>query len=364
MNNKYKRVIFAMAGLACGFYSLHKMQQIYQAKSAAPPTPVKTLPFTESVQPHSAPQQPICALFNDCTPVTTVERDTLPSGIATNGNKTLRLSDHVHRCTLQVDKDARDQVGDMLNQLDAEIGLVTQLHQVNTQLTLSITSARLPAQFADTLTDKIKLLLHVYERSFALTLQQKITINLVILPDNDRYLSTLANLSIDSPASQGLFWTASNYAFVAYKNEQQVMQTALHETVHALNYVLVGAQPRWLNEGLAELFETLQVNESETGVTARFMIEPQTGRPTPLDYVQLIYSEEQWDSAQRPHLYSSARAFLSFLATQRHGIQVLSHLLREERRQPCTHFSDDEYIQLIEDQVFDLQTLYEEWLAN
>ena len=269
----------------------------------------------------------------------------------------------MHQCYLEFDEQSVQEVKHIIEQINYNVSLTKTTHSITKYLTLSITSPHLPEGFSDTLINRIKVLLEKYEYSFGLYLLKKSEINLVILPSQESYLELISNLSIDSPNSQGVFWARSNYAFVAFKNQKQALQTALHEIVHALNFSLIGSQPRWLNEGLAELFESMEVTVSENdSQISHFAMQKNTNEIHLLDYLGLINAEQQWGTDERAHLYLSAHRFLMYLLDHQEGITIVRNLLQEESQAPCSRLSEDRYIQIIEDNIFNLPLSFEDWI--
>lgn len=372
MNNKKRRVkqlilllILAVFSVATVYMQDDKVVVAEKTETLATDNNAQTIDLANEVD---AQQTPSCTFDNNCINKTIARvKQNKPHHVSTQQQpktykKIMGLPWDVNQCRIEVDTDSVQQVNQMIEQLNNEFTLTKASYNVTKHLILSITSPTLPTGFSETLANKIKILLEKYEYSFGLYLKKNIEINIVILPSKESYLDFIASLSLDNPYSQGLYWARSNYAFVAFKNAKQAAQTAFHESVHAINFSLVGLQSRWINEGLAELFESMEINETDKGYTASFNIQRPMSDFTALDYVDLLYSEDQWDTEQRDELYTNARNFLTYLVTQPQGIQVVSSLLQEERRDPCSKLSEDSYIQLIEDNVYDMQFGYEDWL--
>lgn len=171
----------------------------------------------------------------------------------------------VFKCDMSIDEDLVEQVRQTLELYSYETSLKTQKHQINELLAIRVISSDLPINFRNSINEKIKLILLLYKKWFGLALKEPITLNFVLLPNMENYSDVLSTLSIDSPNSQGLFWANSNFAFAAYRTEQQLEQTIIHELVHALNFYLVGYSARWLTEGLADYFEKIEFRMEEEG---------------------------------------------------------------------------------------------------
>ena len=62
-----------------------------------------------------------------------------------------------------------------------------------------------------------------------------------------------------SGTSTGFHSSRENIAAVWHKNDKQLMRTAIHEAAHVNNWAMLGRTPTWLNEGLAEYLERMNV---------------------------------------------------------------------------------------------------------
>jgi len=262
----------------------------------------------------------------------------------------------VFKCKTTIDEDLIEQIRQTLELYSYEMPLKTKKHQVDELLAIRVISSDLPFDFHKTIKEKIKLILLLYKEWFGLTLKEPITMNLVLLPSLESYSDVISTLSIDSTNSQGLFLTNSNFAFAAYRTEQQLEYTIIHELVHAINFYLFGHSARWLTEGLADFFKKIEFHMKGTVYVYSLNHSKTLNSPPPLKIADLAFLENEWDSEQRSHLYASAFQFVSYLIKHREDKNILRKLLHKEARHPCTKLESNTYLNLINDSFLDLSS--------
>lgn len=266
-----------------------------------------------------------------------------------------------HQCKIEVDEDFKQLVNDAVEELKIDTELKKYTYHLNSFLTLNILSAKMSADFWKTLAERLKVVIHLYDKTFSLKFYEHRDINLIILPDREEYLDLLTNLSIDGTNSQGLYWQASNFAFVEYKNDKQVLQTSVHESIHTINNFLVGASARWVNEGLAEYFERITVSNNKYS----FMTKDYSDHEIPLDIYTLVNSNQQWSSYLRQNLYASAFMHIAYFFDNSTEESILYKILQEEKKSPCSTLQDEHYLSIIEDEIlFNSPESFDDWYNN
>mgnify|MGYP005989612353 CR=1 FL=1 len=264
------------------------------------------------------------------------------------------------KCDIAPDQDMVKQVQQTLDSYSHIKPLNIKKHKIDNTLSIRVFSQDLPINFSENIDKKLWLILEFYEDWFSLKLKNKMTLNLVVLPSLSGYSDFISTLSIDSTNSQGLFWANTNFAFAAYRNEQQVEQTIIHEVVHALNFYLVGYTARWLTEGLADYFKTINYYIDKDGTYRyHFGLPKLKNQNRPLAISQLIALEEAWDSDQRDHLYSSAFELVEHLIAHKDERNIIRHLLHKEALRPCTKLDTSDYQNLIDENIPNLSTQFE-----
>lgn len=68
----------------------------------------------------------------------------------------------------------------------------------------------------------------------------------------------------------------------------------------------------------------------------------------------MIYLEDQWNSNQRSDLYTSALQLVAYLINHKEDKNILRRLLHKEAVTPCTKLESDTYLNLINENLFDL----------
>ena len=279
----------------------------------------------------------------------------------------LALKRDIHQCKIVFNEESVQQINQILEEWNDEVEINETTYRISKYLTLKIISGELPDNFKENLGQKIQVLLYLYKKWFGLYLHKKLEVNLVILPSLESYKDFIEELDIKSPYSQGLFWAKNNYAFVAFRNEKQLNRTSLHEVIHSLNFSFVGIQSRWLNEGLAQSYKMHGYSTKNSDSNVNLNINKSSNNIDPLDYSILINSEEQWGEGgdeEREQLYLSSRLFVDYLLTSENGIKIVKDLLKEESENPCSKLSDDTYLQRVNENEYNLQTSFDEWLEE
>ncbi|WP_232221972.1 DUF4124 domain-containing protein [Alcanivorax jadensis] len=100
-----------------------------------------------------------------------------------------------------------------------------------------------------------------YRSDFGLDLHGTAEVNLYLFKRQADFRQWMVDrIGTSNPNYAGVFIPASNEVAVwRWGNDQQVAQTILHESSHVLLYQLSPASPVWLHEGLAQYFQTLEV---------------------------------------------------------------------------------------------------------
>ena len=109
--------------------------------------------------------------------------------------------------------------------------------------------------------DNIRHIYQRYRRDFGLDLHGTAEVNVFLIEKQDDFQQWMVErIGSSSRHYAGVFIPATNEVAVWKwaENEQQVAQTILHESSHVLLYQLSPSAPVWLQEGLAQYFQTLE----------------------------------------------------------------------------------------------------------
>lgn len=117
------------------------------------------------------------------------------------------------------------------------------------------------------------------------------------------------------PAQSPLWQPA--FVLSAFSNRDREDRTIAHELTHAISYAVVHHQPRWLAEGMAEYFETVELDPDRT--TADIGVAPQyRGQPIQMAHLMPIARLFAWAAPARNEAreYSTAWALFTFLINE------------------------------------------------
>ncbi len=286
----------------------------------------------------------------------------------TNDPTKMTLQQAHNECQIPIDEDALTRVNDVLFLLqnDPQARFYKKQFTLNKYLTIKVLSPAMPTGFWSDYKQKISKIMTIYQDVFGFYLLEKQEINLIIIPSREQYADTLETLSIDGKYSQGLFWSATNMAFVEYKNDNQVMKTALHESVHTLNLFFAGFIARWLNEGLAEYFEKIMLTEKSYS----FNLQLDTIHQPAKEIGDLLTANQLWNisDAERRSLYNSAFLLTSYFYQYRmvetgntQPVNILQKLLKKESEDVCTTLTDNDYQAIIDEDYIYLPQSFSDW---
>lgn len=139
-------------------------------------------------------------------------------------------------------------------------------------------------------------------------------------------------------------------AMIAQENGEKTSRVALHEITHAINCNMFGVMPSWLNEGLAEYFETIQTMDAYATVTAdkhSFNMARQKAITGYSELIETIHQNSGSFWAMRDRAYPLSGSFVFFMldSDQRRNIlgQYLNALAKRQgaerfREPPASEF--------------------------
>ncbi|WP_139158585.1 MULTISPECIES: hypothetical protein [Pseudoalteromonas] len=243
-----------------------------------------------------------------------------------------------------------------LGSIEQEFTKVQHVFGAHTQL--SVYHKNIRSQTIDALIERLALVHQLYGQLLGERASKFINLNLVILSSRAEYEDYTSRYGFDPRASQGVFFHGSNSAFIEYKNDEQVVATAVHEAVHAMNLRLIGLTPRWLNEGMAQLLE----NVSKQDGVLRFNPDPRALQSPPYDIYALLESESQWGSVDMGRLYYSGWSWLSYIISNDSGMKMLTRLIGRESENPCDVLSSDESYDILQSTSATFEQDFHHWL--
>jgi hypothetical protein len=254
-------------------------------------------------------------------------KETVPKTQKIHKVKNLTI-EHAHECQYETNHERVELVNDTIKQfeLDSNSPFVEYNYQVSPLLTLNILSKEVPINFWQTLSNRLAVVVQLYEEMFELKLQQPQELNIVIINGRDEYLALQASLNYDASKSIGTYWRSSNTAFVENRDNTQVIQTSMHESVHGLNAILVGKTSRFINEGLATFFQRLTIDNGQYVYTKDKDYGPDVRY---LDLNSVASSSLEWDGNIRNDLYFSSFLNVSYLMDHQHEANLYTNYLQK-----------------------------------
>ena len=229
---------------------------------------------------------------------------------------------------------------------------------------LDLNADSLPYDFNQKLTLKLNKLFELYGELLDRSSLKKVDINLRIYDSKIDFNQIKAknNMTI-SDNTLGFYSHASNEAYLLLTDKASTIRTATHEATHAINRGIIGRTPKWLNEGLAEYSEYIEVNGQSTKVypnnnwTRKARLSKQL---LPLSTLFLA-KEKEWDSGLKHRLYATSWAFVYFMMEQPNRKAILAKLIKSEQQNRCDIIDKNKIEQQLEIPLNVLQKQFSNW---
>ncbi|WP_159818115.1 hypothetical protein [Colwellia sp. 20A7] len=229
---------------------------------------------------------------------------------------------------------------------------------------LDLNTERLPYDFNQKLSLKLNKLFELYGQLLDRSSLRKVDINLHV------YSSKLAfdqikkkhNMPVGDNTA-GFYSHASNQAHLLLTKHDATMRTATHEAAHAINRGIIGYSPKWLNEGLAEYSEYIEVTKLTGRVypnrnwTKNGFLSEQL---LPLS-VLLPSTNKDWDSKLRSRLYATSWAFVYFMMDTQYRKDKLAKIIKLEQQDLCRVIEVKEVVRIIGLPLSELQKQFNRW---
>lgn len=228
---------------------------------------------------------------------------------------------------------------------------------------LTIQAANLPPSFTEKLRIKLNTVFKVYSQIIGDDGLKKVRLNLAVFATRRSYEQAIKQRGADPTHTDGMYFHATNSAYINYRNPQSAMRTAIHEAVHAINKAILGTTPRWLNEGLAEYFEYTKNSMQLVS------IEPHPSWMSNKHIAQSVFTinwliglDDTWQTADATKLYASSWAAIYFLMDSSKGKQFLTSAMLAEQKSPCSQLSAAELKNMLKQYFPQLAKDYKAWL--
>lgn len=228
--------------------------------------------------------------------------------------------------------------------------------QYSFELKIASLATTPPPFFRDRLSATIKDIDSIYRKYLPKRQLHPVKVNLMLAGNLSAYNKLKARYASQVGASQGFYSSKHNLAAVWHREDSQAFRTAIHESVHVMNAGQFGGTPRWLNEGLAEYFESSEFLETvELNTRYESIINNNTRNksnmifvddraPLSMGLVELLTSEQDWQGQKQDALYQHSHNFVRFLFQHKNGKQLLRKLFEHLSAQRCENKNVDEIL--------------------
>jgi hypothetical protein len=230
-------------------------------------------------------------------------------------------------------------------------------YNLNDYIELNIYTDNMTTYFRKKLIQRVRLLHNAYIEMLGEPAKQKITLNLVITPNRADYLHYISFYSLDIDTSVGVYFGGLNVAFIDYQqSDDNALRTSIHETVHALHAHIIGKTPRMFNEGMAEFFEKMKINNDK--ITIDF-----TRKNFSRETLSLMkfFDSDLWSLLNTQELYYSSWAWITFMHSNNDRLQSLIAFMKAEQTKPCSAYTRDQVYAFFGDRNSAFEVDFYDW---
>jgi hypothetical protein len=236
--------------------------------------------------------------------------------------------------------------------------------QVFDYFSLNIAGQGVPFEFKEKLTRSINKMFSVYGQLIDKKNLKKVAVNLRFISSKRGFQRYKAIHAPNVKSTSGFYDNSTNEAVIFYSTSQSAMNTAIHESAHAINRGVIGDTNKWLNEGLAEYLETMTTNLSSAEIKPNsdwFRNGRLTKRPIPTSKL-LNASYDDWNASSGTQLYATSWAFIYFLMDNTKRKANLAKLIKMEQLNRCDSLNKRSVLALLEVSEKSLQRQFYYWL--
>ena len=248
---------------------------------------------------------------------------------------------------------------------DTEYQMLTLAgEQVLDYFSLNITGSDVPFEFKEKLTRYITKLFAVYGQLLSKAELKKVVVNLKFITSKTAFEQYKARYAPGVNSATGFYSNGSNQAVIFYSNYENAFSTALHETAHAINRAVVGNTAKWLNEGLAEYLENIEVNLSSAIIkpSSDWLRNGQLKYPLIDLNALLISSVDDWKAEGNQSLYAASWTFVYFMMDDPSRKKALARFIRREQENLCNTSSLEQTLKHLGFNLSTLQNDFKLWL--
>lgn len=167
-------------------------------------------------------------------------------------------------------------------------------------------------------------------------------VNLHVYGNFPQYRSVARKYYGDNDLPVGFYSSKDNLAvaLMTPDNQQQGINTAIHESVHVLMSELFVTPPTWFNEGMAEYFETIIVLDSVATIHTnpdrfnKLRDRSFASKRSPLTHLVTLNGDSFYSKNQSTN-YSAAWSLVAFLMKHKEGKSFMRHYVNYMAENYC-----------------------------
>jgi len=262
-------------------------------------------------------------------------------------------------CELVHDPEELEYAQSELSQLNDNLDFTSETFDIGPYTSVKLITPNVNSDYHKTLRIRLFEAYEKYQNLFGLYPDKSILMNLVVLPNHyyDDYVSRFGALPSNNA---GIYFGKNNTALVRFNeaDPQGSLRVAIHEAMHVINFNLIGSTPRWLNEGIAEVFENTLIYKTKRAIA----IPTKRVRRTYMEFRSLIDSEALWEQqSYRGDLYANANNWLAFFIQHKHGRRLLKAIVQGEAKNPCNTLENEVILNALSTYFIDYEQAYLVW---
>ena len=230
---------------------------------------------------------------------------------------------------------------------------------------LTLNTENLAYDFNQKLKVNLNKLFALYGDLLPVTSLKKVNIDIRVyssLTDFNQ-LKAKHNVSL-SDNTLGFYSHANNQAHLFFTNNQETLKVATHEATHAINRGVIGYTPRWFNEGIAEVSESIEV-QAKIGrlFSSKYWTKDHyfSEKKLPLAVIFSATANE-WNGLLKTRLYATSWAFVYFMLEHPQRKAMLAKLIQYEQQNLCDEIEPKDIEQVLGIPISTLQTQFTRWL--
>jgi len=211
-------------------------------------------------------------------------------------------------------------------------------------LSIDSTQAKLPAFTNDHIQAGVSKIYTTLTNVLKIAELRKIQLKLKFISDKDTFQRYRQEVAPNLSAKTTGFYSSQNNESViwAIGNKQHISRVSLHESTHAIVAAMFSGAPIWLNEGLAEFFETMLITANTTHTFAINHAHLKLLRTSHLPALTPHFSQsrKQWYQESNTSLnYAIDWSITFYLMSSSNGRDFLRYMLDKLAVDYCQSFN-------------------------